>query len=75
MKKIIRRFITKADANKYRDQVLKLQIPGLTAQTFQRSGKYACMIATTEEMPEDLYENLLGGHKNFAEGISSKRIR
>lgn len=67
MKKIIRRFLTKADANKFKDDVLKLRIPGMTAQTFQRSGKYACMIATTEEMPEDLYNNLLGGHRNVAE--------
>lgn len=67
MKKIIRRFLTKADANKFKEDVLKLRIPGMTAQTFQRSGKYACMIATTEEMPEDLYNNLLGGHRNFAE--------
>lgn len=67
MKKIIRRFITKAEANKFKESVLKLRIPGLTAQTFQRTGKYACMIATTEDMPEELYNNLLGGHRNLAE--------
>lgn len=66
--KIIRRFITKADANKFKEDVLKLRIPGLTAQTFSRSGKYACMIATQTEMSEELYKNLLGGHKNLAEG-------
>jgi hypothetical protein len=67
MTKIIRRFITKAEANKFKEQVMKLRIPGLTAQTFQRSGKYACMIATQQDMPEELYNELLGGHKNLAE--------
>lgn len=67
-KKIIRRFVTKAEANKFKEDVLKLRIPGMTAQTFQRSGKYACMIASQTEMSEELYNNLLGGHKNFAEG-------
>lgn len=67
MKKIIRRFMTKAEANRYKEQVLNLRIPGLTAQTFQRSGKYACMVATSQDMSEDLYKNLLGGQRNFAE--------
>lgn len=67
MKKIIRRFKTKTEANKFKEDVLKLRIPGMTAQTFARSGKYACMIATKENMPEDLYNNLLGGHRNLAE--------
>lgn len=68
MTKIIRRFITKEQANKFKEQVLKLRISGLTAQTFQRSGKYACMISTPYDMPEDLCNNLLGGHRNLAEG-------
>jgi hypothetical protein len=68
MKKIIRRFTTKEAANKFKKEVLYLHIPGLTASTFQRSGKYACMIGSAEDMPEDLYNNLLGGHKNLAEG-------
>lgn len=68
MKKIIRRFKTKAEANQYKEDVLKLRIPGLTAQTFSRSGKYACMVATQQDMPEELYNNLLGGHRNLAEG-------
>lgn len=67
MTKIIRRFITKEQANKYKEQVLKLRINGLTAQTFQRAGKYACMVATPYDMPEDLYNNLLGGQRNLAE--------
>lgn len=68
MKKIIRRFKTKAEANQYKEDVLKLRIPGLTAQTFSRSGKYACMVATQQDMPEELYNNLLRGHRNLAEG-------
>ena len=68
MKKIIRRFKTKAEANQYKEDVLKLRIPGLKAQTFSRSGKYACMVATQQDMPEELYNNLLGGHRNLAEG-------
>lgn len=68
MKKIIRRFTNKVEANRYKDDVLKLRIPGLTAQTFLRCGKYVCMVATTEAMSEELYRNLLGGHKNLAEG-------
>ena len=67
MKKIIRRFVTKEAANKYRDEVLRLRIPGVTATTFQRSGKYACMVGSATDMPEWLYNNLLGGHKNLAE--------
>ena len=68
MKKIIRRFTSKIEANKYKDDVLALRIPGLTAQTFLRCGKYVCMVATTEAMSEDLYKNLLGGQRNLAEG-------
>lgn len=71
MTKIIRRFATKAEANKYKEQVLNLRISGLTAQTFQRTGKYACMVATPYDMPEDLYNNLLGGQKNHAESARS----
>lgn len=67
MTKIIRRFITKAEANKFKEQVLKLRINGLTAQTFMRAGKHACMISTPYDMPEELYNNLLGGHRNLAE--------
>ena len=41
----------------------------MTATTFVRAGKYACMIATQQDMPEELYNNLLGGHRNLAEGV------
>lgn len=67
MKKIIRKFKSKAEANKFKEEVLMRNIPGLTAQTYMRIGKPVCMVATREDMSEELYENLLGGQKNLAE--------
>lgn len=64
MKKIVRRFKTKAEANKYKEKVLKM---GYSAVTYQRCSKYACMVSSTEDFPEQIYNSLLGGQINHAE--------
>ena len=63
MKKIIKRCITKADANALRDKAIKM---GFRATTFCRSGKYACMISSDQEIPEDVAKDFLGCCRNMA---------
>ena len=63
MKKIIKRCVTKAEADKLREKAKKM---GFNAVSFQRSGKYACMISSSEEIPEDVAKAFLGGCRNMA---------
>lgn len=63
MKKIIKRCVTKADANRLKDEAIR---QGYKAVTFQRSGKYACMISSDNEIPDDVAKAFLGNCKNMA---------
>lgn len=63
MKKIIKRCVTKAEADKLREKAKKM---GFNAVSFQRSGKYACMISSAEEIPEEIANAFLGGCRNMA---------
>lgn len=63
MKKIIKRCVTKADADKLKDKAVKM---GFRASTFQRAGKYACMISSEEDIPEEIAKAFLGGCRNMA---------
>lgn len=62
MKKIIKRCVTKAEADKLREKAKKM---GFNAVSFQRSGKYACMISSAEDIPEDVARAFLGGCRNM----------
>lgn len=63
MKKIIKRCVTKAEADKLKDKAISM---GFRASSFLRSGKYACMISSAEEIPEDVARAFLGGCRNMA---------
>ncbi len=63
MKKIIKRCITKAEADKLRDKAISM---GFRASSFLRCGKYACMISSDQEIPEDVTKAFLGGCRNMA---------
>lgn len=63
MKKIIKRCVTKAEADKLKEKAIKM---GFRVSTFQRSGKYACMISSAEEISEDVARAFLGGCRNMA---------
>lgn len=63
MKKIIKRCVTKAEADKLKDKAISM---GFRASSFQRSGKYACMISSDQEIPEDVAKAFLGGCRNMA---------
>lgn len=63
MKKIIKRCVTKAEADKLKDKAVKM---GFRASTFQRAGKYACMISSEEDIPEEIAKAFLGGCRNMA---------
>ena len=63
MKKIIKRCVTKAEADKLKEKAIKM---GFNASSFQGSGKYACMISSSEEIPEDVAKAFLGGCRNMA---------
>lgn len=62
MKKIIKRCITKAEADKLKDKAISM---GFRTTSFQRSGKYACMISSEQEIPEGVVKAFLGGCKNM----------
>ena len=63
MKKIIKRCITKAEADKLKDKAISM---GFRASSFLRCGKYACMISSDQEIPEEIAKAFLGGCKNMA---------
>jgi hypothetical protein len=63
MKKIIKRCVTKAEADKLKDKAIKM---GFRASSFQRSGKYACMISSDQEIPEEIVKAFLGNCRNMA---------
>ena len=63
MKKIIKRCATKAEADKLKEKAIQM---GFKAVSFQRSGKYACMISSSEEIPEEIANAFLGGCRNMA---------
>ena len=63
MKKIIKRCVTKAEANRLKDEAIR---QGFKATTFSRSGKYACMISSENDIPEDVEKAFLGNCKNMA---------
>lgn len=63
MKKIIKRCVTKAEANALRDKAIGM---GFRASTFCKSGKYACMISSSEEIPEEIARDFLGRCRNMA---------
>ena len=63
MKKIIKRCITKAEADKLKENAIKM---GFNAVSFQRCGKFACMISSSEDIPEDIAKAFLGGCRNMA---------
>ena len=56
MKKIIKRCVTKAEADKLKDKAISM---GFRASSFQRSGKYACMISSDQEIPEEIAKAFL----------------
>lgn len=63
MKKIIKRCVTKAEADKLKEKAIKM---GFNASSFLRCGKYACMISSSEEIPDDVAKAFLGGCRNMA---------
>lgn len=63
MKKIIKRCVTKAEADKLKEKAVSM---GFRASAFQRSGKYACMISSENDIPEEIVKAFLGGCKNMA---------
>lgn len=63
MKKIIKRCVTKAEADKLKEKAIKM---GFRASSFQRSGKYACMISSSDEIPEEIAKEFLGNCRNMA---------
>ena len=63
MKKIIKRCTFKADADKLRDKAISM---GFRASSFQRCGKYACMISSDQDIPEEIAKAFLGGCRNMA---------
>ena len=63
MKKIIKRCITKAEADKLKDKAIKM---GFRASSFLRAGKYACMISSDQEIPEEVAKAFLGNCRNMA---------
>lgn len=63
MRKIIKRCVTKAEADKLKEKAKRM---GFNAVSFQRSGKYACMISSDKDIPEDIAKAFLGGCRNMA---------
>lgn len=63
MKKIIKRCVTKVEADKLKAKAISM---GFQASSFQRCGKYACMIASETDIPEDVAQAFLGGCRNMA---------
>jgi hypothetical protein len=63
MKKIIKRCLSKAEADKLRDKAISM---GFRASSFFRCGKYACMISSDQEIPEEIAKTFLGGCRNMA---------
>lgn len=63
MKKIIKRCTLKAEADKLRDKAISM---GFRASSFQRCGKYAYMISSDQEIPEEIAKAFLGGCRNMA---------
>ena len=63
MKKIIKRCVTKAEADKLKDKAIKM---GFRASSFLRSGKYACMISSDQEISEEIVKAFLGNCRNMA---------
>lgn len=63
MKKLVIRCITKTEANEIKDKAIK---KGFNATSFCRNGKYACMISSAEDIPEEVAKAFLGGRRNMA---------
>ncbi|MBQ5593136.1 MAG: hypothetical protein IIW66_02315 [Bacteroidales bacterium] len=63
MRKIIKRCVTKADANALKDKAIKM---GFKASTFMKNGKYACMISSDKDIPEEIAKGFLGNCRNMA---------
>lgn len=63
MKKIIIRCVTKAEANALKDKAIKM---GYNAVSYNRSGKFACMISSAQEIPEEIAKAFLGDRRNMA---------
>lgn len=63
MKKIIKRCVSKAEANKLKDKAIQM---GFRASAFNRCGKFACMISSDQEIPEEIAKAFLGNCRNMA---------
>lgn len=68
MKKIIKRCLTKADAERVRDKAVKM---GYRASIFMRCGKPTCMISSPDDIPEDIARSFLGAGRNLAKSALS----
>jgi hypothetical protein len=63
MKKLIKRCVTKELADKMKNKAISM---GFKAVTYKRCGKYACMISSEDDIPEQVANAFLGGCENMA---------